>query len=60
MASAAAPHLAQALALWKGVDLTPERHETLDHQALGIADNQQDSAVGREALKEVTSTPPST
>eukprot|EP00967_Tisochrysis_lutea_P068676 scaffold90060_cov30-Tisochrysis_lutea.AAC.4 len=48
-----APPLEHAIALWAAVDLSAERHEALDRQALSIADNQQDSAVGREALKEV-------
>lgn len=49
--------LSRAMGLWARVDLSAERHEALDGQALSIADNQQDSAVGREALKEVAAAP---
>jgi homeobox protein cut-like len=49
--------LSRAVELWARVGLSAERHEALDAQALSIADNQQDSAVGREALKEVQRCP---
>uniref|UniRef100_A0A7S2DFB3 Cux N-terminal domain-containing protein n=1 Tax=Haptolina brevifila TaxID=156173 RepID=A0A7S2DFB3_9EUKA len=38
---------------WSRVDLSAERHAVLDQQGLEIADHQEQSAKGREALKEV-------
>lgn len=38
---------------WARVDLSAERHVALDQQGLEMADNQEKSAEGREALKEV-------
>ena len=45
--------LEAAIAAWERADLSDERHVTLDSQGLAIADNQEKSAEGREALKEV-------
>lgn len=42
-----------AIEAWERADLSAERHVTLDGQGLQIADNQEKSAEGREALKEV-------
>ena len=42
-----------AITAWERVDLSAERHVNLDQQGLAIADNQEKSAEGREALKEV-------
>ena len=44
---------AAAIAAWERADLSDERHVTLDSQGLAIADAQEKSAEGREALKEV-------
>ena len=51
--AAAAAELASAVAAWERVDLSAERHVELDQQGLTIADNQEKSAEGREALKAV-------
>ena len=42
-----------AIEVWERVGLGAERHAALDEQGLAIADNQERSAEGREALKEV-------
>ena len=47
------PSLELCIAVWAEVGLSAERHATLDNQAISISDNRQDSAVGREALKDV-------
>ena len=44
--------LAGAIDAWTAIGLT-ERHETLDQQGLAIAESQEQSADGREALKHV-------
>jgi len=45
--------LEAAIAVWTRADLSAERHIALDQQGLEIADNQERSAEGRDALKEV-------
>ena len=44
--------LKAALAAWSPVDLSATRHAALDKQGLEIADNQEQSAAGREVLKQ--------
>ena len=48
-----ADSLDSAIVAWSRVDLSAERHVALDQQGLEIADNQEQTAQGREALKEV-------
>ena len=45
--------LEAAVGVWTRADLSAERHIALDQQGLEIADNQERSAEGRDALKEV-------
>ena len=45
--------LKAALDAWSPVDLSAGRHAALDKQGLEIADNQEQSAAGRETLREV-------
>lgn len=45
--------LDSAIVAWSRVDLSAERHVALDQQGLEIADNQEQTSQGREALKEV-------
>ena len=44
--------LKAALSAWSPVDLSATRHAALDKQGLEIADNQEQSAAGREVLKQ--------
>ncbi|KAL1527584.1 hypothetical protein AB1Y20_008971 [Prymnesium parvum] len=45
--------LTSTISAWDRAALGPEKHATLDEQGLEIADNQERSAEGREALKDV-------
>eukprot|EP00965_Chrysotila_dentata_P176656 5833782-Pleurochrysis_carterae.AAC.1 len=45
--------LEKVAAAWAKADLSAETYAALDKQGLEIADNQERSATGREALKEV-------
>ena len=47
------PSLESSIAAWTRAEMSAERHVSLDQQGLEIADNQEKSKEGREALKEV-------
>ena len=48
----AADQLAVMIEAWERLDLSAERRVALDAEGLAIADNQEQSAAGREVLKE--------